>query len=105
VPYLSDAIHRTEDYDKAVNIPNQAARKSGYIIYELGTACSGWKVKSDERVPEEGGCTAEEPGAVWRLFLKDGNRKAALTEFKKTSELAPGSDLAQKAKDYIQTLR
>ena len=38
-------------------------------------------------------------------LLKDGKKQAALAEFKKTSKLAPGSEIARKAKDYIQTLR
>jgi hypothetical protein len=38
-------------------------------------------------------------------LLKDNNKKAALAEFKKAAELAPGSEIAQKAKDYIKTLR
>jgi Flp pilus assembly protein TadD len=38
-------------------------------------------------------------------LLKDNNKKAALAEFKKTVELAPQSELAKKAKDYITTLR
>jgi Flp pilus assembly protein TadD len=38
-------------------------------------------------------------------LLKDGNKKSALAEFKKAAELAPKSDIAQKANDYIKTLR
>jgi Flp pilus assembly protein TadD len=38
-------------------------------------------------------------------LLKDNNKKAALAEFRKTVELAPQGELAQKAKDYITTLR
>ncbi len=38
-------------------------------------------------------------------YLKDGNKKSALTEFRKAAELAPKSDLARKANEYIKTLR
>jgi Tfp pilus assembly protein PilF len=38
-------------------------------------------------------------------LFKDGNKKSALAEFKKVVELDPKSEIAQKAKDYIKTLR
>jgi Tfp pilus assembly protein PilF len=38
-------------------------------------------------------------------FLKDGNKKSAAVEFKKAAELAPKSELAQKANDYLKILR
>ena len=38
-------------------------------------------------------------------LLKDGNKKSALVEFKKAADLAPGTEVAKKANDYINTLR
>jgi Tfp pilus assembly protein PilF len=38
-------------------------------------------------------------------YLKDGNKKSASAEFKKAAELAPKTELAQKAQDYLKTLR
>jgi Tfp pilus assembly protein PilF len=38
-------------------------------------------------------------------FLKDGSKKAAVEEFKKAAELAPKSEVAQKANEYLKTLR
>ncbi len=37
-------------------------------------------------------------------YLKDGNKRAALGQFKRVAELAPTSDSARTAQDYITTL-
>jgi lipoprotein NlpI len=39
--------------------------------------------------------------ALGLALLKDGNKNAALTEFKKVVEFAPQSDAAKTARDYI----
>ena len=37
--------------------------------------------------------------------LKDGNKKAAIADFKKAADLAPGTEISLKANDYLKTLR
>jgi Tfp pilus assembly protein PilF len=43
--------------------------------------------------------------ALALAFLKEGDKKSAAAEFKKAAELAPKSELAQKANDYLRILR
>jgi TolA-binding protein len=38
-------------------------------------------------------------------LLKNGDKRGAAAEFKKTAELAPKSEIAQKANDYLKALR
>jgi len=114
VPYLNIGrlYMAQKDYDKAVDAYREAKRYANqdFIIYELGTALfEAGRIKEAVNEFQEGvGLVPQNANLRYSLalaLLKDGNKKAALAEFKKTSELAPGSDIAQKAKDYIQTLR
>ena len=101
-----------KNYEKAIEAYRDSKRFANYdqTIYELGTALfDAGKVK--EAVSEfQEGVLLSPSNAYIRYglalaLLKDSNKKAALAEFKKTVELAPKSEVAQKAKDYIATLR
>jgi pentatricopeptide repeat protein len=114
VPYLNIGrlYMAQKDYNKAVDAYREAKRYANqdFIIYELGTALfDAGKIKEAVNEFREGvGIAPQNANLRFSLalaLLKDGNKKGALAEFKKASELAPGSDVAQKAKDYIQTLR
>jgi Tfp pilus assembly protein PilF len=42
--------------------------------------------------------------ALALAFMKEGNKRSALSEFRKVVEFAPKSEAARVAKDYIATL-
>jgi Tfp pilus assembly protein PilF len=114
VPYLNiGRIYMAQkDYNKAVEAYREAKRYAGqdFIIYELGSALfeSGRTRESIDEFREGIGISPQNADLRYSLavaLLKEGNKKAALAEFKKAAELAPGSEIAAQAKDYIKTLR
>ena len=101
-----------KNYEKAIAAYRDSKRFANYdqTIYELGTALfEAGKVK--EAISEfKEGVSLSPNNAYIRYglalaLLKDGNKKAALAEFKKVLEIAPTGEFAQKARDYITTLR
>jgi type IV pilus assembly protein PilF len=101
-----------KNYDKAIEAYRDSKRFANYdsTIYELGTALfNAGKIKESISEFREGvslsPANADIRYGLALALLKDNNKKAALVEFKKVVELAPKSDLALKAKDYITTLR
>lgn len=114
VPYVNiGRLHMAQkDYGKAIEAYRDAKRhaKQDFVIYELGTALfESGKIKESINEFREGiGISPQNANLRYSLavaLLKDGNKKSALAEFKKAAELAPGSELAQQAKEYIKTLR
>jgi type IV pilus assembly protein PilF len=114
VPYLNmgDLYMARKDYAKAAEAYRESKRfvnlelttvKLGTALYESG--------KTKEAINEFQEAVNLSPrNANTRFSLavalfKDGNKKSALAEFKKVVELDPKSEAAQKAKDYIKTLR
>lgn len=101
-----------KNYEKAVEAFREAKRYASldFIVYELGNAfLDAGKTKEAVRELEEGVKMLPQ-NAVMRYslataYLKGGNKKAAVAEFKKVIQLAPKTDVAAKAKDYINTLR
>ncbi|HUI68296.1 MAG TPA: tetratricopeptide repeat protein [Nitrospirota bacterium] len=114
IPYLNmgDMYMTQKNYGKAVEAYREAKRYANLELtnYKLGTALfEAGQVKDAIKEFQEGVGTAPQ-NAYMRYslavaLLKDGNKKSALVEFKKVAELAPGSEVAQKANDYIRTLR
>jgi tetratricopeptide (TPR) repeat protein len=101
-----------KNYEKAIEAYRESKRFANYdqTIYELGMALfDAGKVKEAISEFREGVALSPSNASIRYglalALLKDGNKKAALPEFKKTVELAPKSEFAQKAKDYITTLR
>ena len=114
VPYLNmgDLYMAQKDYDKAIEAYRESKRfvNLELTMFKLGTALfEAGRTKEAVKEFQEGvGAAPQNADLRYSLavaLLKDGNKKAALAEFKKASELAPGSEIAQKAKDYIRTLR
>jgi Tfp pilus assembly protein PilF len=114
LPYLNlgDLYMARKDYAKAAEAYRESKRfvnlelttiKLGTALYESG--------KTKEAIIEfQEAVTMSPRNAATRFslavaLLKDGNKKSALAEFKKVVELDPKSETAQKAKDYIKTLR
>ena len=108
---IGDVYVNLEDYPKAIEAYREAKRYANqdYIIYRLGMAL-GRAGKTKEAIGElqEGvALTPKNPDmrlALGLALLKDGNKNAAVTEFKRVVELAPQSDAAKTARDYINTL-
>jgi type IV pilus assembly protein PilF len=101
-----------KDYPKAVEAFRSAKQYSNqdFIILELAAALSdAGKTKESIKEYQEGvNMAPQNVGMRYGLavaYLKDGNKKSAVQEFKKVTELAPKSDFALKAKDYLKTLR
>lgn len=113
IPYLNlgDLYMEQREFEKAAEAYRQSKK---FVIIEwtvikLGTALfEAGKTQEAIREFKEGlGLSPKNANMRYGLamaFLKDGNKKAALAEFRKAVELAPGSELAEKANDYIQTL-
>ncbi len=100
------------DYERAVDAYREAKRyvNQDFISYFLGNALlEAGKVKEAINELQEG--VALSPAnanirySLAVALLKGGDKGAAVTEFKKAAELAPGSELAQKANEYLKTLR
>lgn len=114
LPYLNmgDVYMAQKDYPKAAEAYQESKRfvNQDITILKLGTALfEGGKIKEAINELQEGvSLSPKNPAIRYSLalvLLKDGNKKAALAEFKKTVELAPDSDTGKKARDYIKTLR
>ncbi len=109
---LAHAYMAQKNYEKAIESYRDSKRFANYdfTVAELGIALLD-AGKVNEAIGE-----LKEGVSLWPnnadiryglalALLKSNNKKAALVEFKKVVELTPKSDLAQKAKDYIATLR
>lgn len=115
LPYLNlgDLYMAQKDYAKAVDSYRESKRYMpdlDVILFKLGTAMiEAGKIK--EAIGEFQEAVKLSPANstirynLALAFLKDGNKKAAIGEFKKTVELDPKSELAGKARDYMNTLR
>jgi type IV pilus assembly protein PilF len=114
LPYLNmgDMYMTQKKYEKAVEAYRESKRYANLELtnFKLGTALfEAGRVKDAIKEFQEGvGIAPQNAYIRYSLavaLLKDGNKKSALVEFKKAAELAPGSEVAQKANDYIKTLR
>jgi type IV pilus assembly protein PilF len=114
IPYLNmgDMYMTQKKYEKAVEAYRESKRYANLELtnFKLGTALfEAGHVKDAIKEFQEGvGIAPQNAYLRYSLavaLLKDGNKKSALVEFKKAAELAPGSEVAQKANDYIKTLR
>lgn len=101
-----------KDYTKAVEAFRSAKQYSNqdFIVLELAAALSdAGKTKEAIREYQEGvNMAPQNVGMRYGLalaYLKDGNKRSAVQEFKKVTELAPKSDYAIRAQDYLKTLR
>jgi len=114
LPYLNmgDMYMTQKNYEKAVEAYRESKRYANLELtnYKLGTALfEAGRVKDAINVFQEGvGMAPQNAYLRYSLavaLLKDGNKKSALVEFKKAADLAPGTEVAKKANDYINTLR
>jgi len=114
IPYLNmgDMYMTQKNYAKAVEAYRESKRLANLEItcFKLGTALyEAGRTKEAIREFQEGVDMAPQNTylrySLAIALLKDNNKAAAIAEFKKVVELAPGSEIAQKAKDYIKTLR
>ncbi len=114
IPYLNmgDMYMTQKKYDKAAEAYRESKRYANLELtsFKLGTALfEAGRTKDAIREFQEGVAIAPQNAylrySLAVAFLKDNNKKAAIVEFKKVADLAPGSEIAQKAKDYIKTLR
>jgi len=114
IPYLNmgRVYMAQKDYAKAVEAYRDAKRfvNQDFIIYELGSALfEAGRIKEAISELQEGvGLAPQDAGMRYGLalaFLKDGNKKSAIIEFKKAAELAPKSEVAKRANEYLKTLR
>lgn len=113
VPYLNmgDMFMAQQEYAKAVESYRESKRlvNQDITVYKIGMALIALG-NAHEAVGELQEGVAMSPKnidmrlALGLAHLKDGNKPAALTEFNKVVELAPKSDAAKTAKDYINTL-
>ena len=108
---IGDVYLNLEDYPKAVEAYQEAKRYAtqDYIIYRLGMALTraGRTKEAIGELQEGVALTPKNPDmrlALGLALLKDGNKNAAIVEFKKVMELVPQSDAANTARDYINTL-
>lgn len=109
---IGDLYLSQKDYSKAIEAYQESKRYAvlELTVFKLGTALfEAGRIKESIAEFREG--TALSPkNASMRYglalaLLKDGGKQSALDEFKKASELAPDSAIAQKARDYIKSLR
>lgn len=114
VPYLNmgDLYMAQKDYEKAIASYRESKRFANHdiVILKLGTALfEAGRVKEAISEFQEGIGLAPKNAAMHYglglALLKDGNKKAAIAAFKKTIEISPGTELAQKAEEYIKTIR
>jgi Tfp pilus assembly protein PilF len=114
VPYLNIGLVYMEmkEYNKAVEAFRESKRfvNQDFTIYQIGRALfEAGRIKESIAEFQEGVGMAPQNAAMrYNLamaLLKDGNKKNALVEFKKVTELSPKGELALKAQDYIKTLR
>jgi type IV pilus assembly protein PilF len=113
IPYLNlgDLYMEQKEYEKAAEAYRESKRfvNTEWTIIKLGTALldSGKTKEAISEFQEGIGLAPQNANMRYSLglALKEGNKKLALSEFKKASELAPKSDLSQKANEYIKILR
>ena len=114
IPYLNlgDLYMERKEYAKAAEEYRESKRfvNSELTIFKLGTALyeAGMIKEAIGEFQEGVALSPRNTSMRYSLAvaqLKDGNKKSALMEFKKVVELDPKSETAQKAKDYIKTLR
>jgi len=114
VPYLNlgDMYMAQKNYGKAIEAYRDSKRfvVLELTVFRLGTALfeAGKNREAIKEFQEGVGLAPQNANFRYSLgvaYLKEGSKKSALAEFKKAAELAPGSEIAQKAKDYIKTLR
>ncbi len=115
LPYLNmgDLYMAQKKYDKAVDAYRESKRYMpdyALISLKLGTALleAGRVTESISELHEAMKIAPGDAGIRYSLglaLLKDGNKKAASEQFKKTVEFDPKSALAEKARDYLKTLR
>jgi type IV pilus assembly protein PilF len=114
LPYLNlgDLYMERKEYDKAAEAYRESKSfvNTEWTIIKLGTALyEGGKINDAIAEFQEGiGLAPQNPNMRYSLalaYLKAGDKKSALIEFRKAAELAPKSDLARKANEYIMTLR
>jgi Tfp pilus assembly protein PilF len=101
-----------KEYEKAIESFREAKgyAKQDFIIFELGSALfeSGRIGESIQEFREGVAMSPQNANLRYSLalaFLKGGNKKEAIAEFKKAAELVPGSDIALQSQEYIKTLR
>ncbi len=113
VPYLNlgDLYMAQHEYGKAVESYRESKRlvNQDITVYKLGTALlAGGSVKEAITELREGTTmspkNADMHQALGLAYLKDGNKRSALGEFKRVVEIAPRTDTARTAQDYITTL-
>jgi Tfp pilus assembly protein PilF len=114
VPYLNmgDLFMTQKEYAKAVEAYRESKRlvNQDITVYKLGMAliAAGNVQEAVSELRE--GVALSPQNADMRLalalaHLKNGEKKAAVDQFKKVVELAPKTDAARTAQDYIKTLR
>jgi len=109
---LGDLYMAQKDYPRAIEAYRESKQYANldFTIQKLGTALfEAGRVKEAINEFQEG-VTIAPQNASMRFslavaLLKDGNKKAALAEFKKVTALDPKSEFAHQANDYIKTLR
>ncbi len=114
IPYLNmgDLYMAQKDYERAADAYLESKRyvNQDIAILKLGTALlEAGRVKEAIAELEEGTALNQKSAGMWYTLalarLKDGNKKAAIADFKKAADLAPGTEISLKAKDYLKTLR
>ncbi len=113
VPYLNlgDMYMAQHEYGKAVDAYRESKRlvNQDITIHKLGLALLAAN-RSKEAITElQEGTTLSPKNADMHLalglaYLKEGNKRTALSEFKRVVEIAPKSEGARTAQDYIATL-
>jgi Tfp pilus assembly protein PilF len=114
IPYLNmgRVYMAQKDYGNAVEAYRDAKRfaNQDYIIAELGAALyEAGRIK--ESIAEYREAVALSPQnanlryGLGLALLKGGDKKAAAIEFRKTAELAPRTEIAQKANEYLKITR
>jgi len=109
---IGDVYMAQHEYGKAAEAYREAKRfvNSDFTILKLGLALfeAGMIKDAIEEFQEGVALNQKNVNIRYSLALaqlKDGNKKSALVEFKKIVDLAPESDIALKARDYIKNLK
>lgn len=114
LPYLNlgDLYAAQKEYDKAIEAYRESKRfvNQDITIMKLGDILmeAGMVKEAVNEFLEGVSMSPGNPLMRYRLglaLLKVGKKKAALSEFNKVVKLAPQSEEALKAQDYINTLR
>ena len=109
---MGDMFMNQKEPVKAAESYRESKRyeKIDFIIIKLGDALleSGKPKDAIKEYQEAASMSLGNPLFRYKLaiaFLKDGNKTAAVAEFNKVIELAPASENAKQARDYLRTLR